>query len=109
MSIENFTQIGDGLILPHGVNITINNRATIGSNVTIYQGVTVGCIKEGERKGEPYIEDNIILGPNAVVVGGIRVGHDSLIAGNAFVNFDVPENSILIGNPGVIHKKAFKE
>lgn len=83
----------------------INNRAIIGSHCTIYQGVTVGCISEGKRKGEPIIEDNVVLGPNAVVVGGIHIGKNSIIAGNAFVNFDVPEDSIVIGNPGIVHRK----
>lgn len=53
-------------------------------------------------------EDNVFLGPNAVVVGGVLIGHDSIIAGNAFVNFDAPKNSIVIGSPGVIHKKCIR-
>jgi len=109
LSIENFSLIGDGLILPHGVNITINNRATIGAHCTIYQGVTVGVIANGKRKGEPCIGDNVVLGPNAVVVGGINVGDGAVIAGNAFVNFDVPADAIVIGNPGIIHKKTKRE
>jgi len=106
LSIENFAQIGEGLILPHGMNIAISNGATIGSHCTICQGVTIGSIVEGTRKGEPIIEDNVFIGPNAVIVGGIIIGHNAIIAGNSFVNFDVPENSIVIGNPGVIHKKG---
>lgn len=105
LCIENFSNIGNNLHLPHGLNIIINDNAIIGDNCIIYQGVTVGVIHEGKNAGTPIVENNVTLCPNAVVVGGIRIGHDSIIAGNAFVNFDVPPNSIVIGNPGVIHKK----
>lgn len=105
LGIENFSNIGEGLKLPHGINIIVNPSAKIGNNVTLYQGVTIGVIHEGEKKGAPTIEDNVQVGPNAVVVGRITIGHDSIIAGNSFVNINVPPNSIVLGNPAQIHFK----
>ena len=57
------------------------------------------------RQGDPVLEDNVVVCCNAMVCGNIRIGHDSMICAGAFVNFDVPPNSMVIGNPGVIHKK----
>ena len=103
LCIENFEKIGKNLTLPHGINIVINPESVIGNNCTIYQGVTLGVIHDGRRKGCPRIDDNVTIGPNAVIVGGVTIGHHSIIAGNAFINFDVPPYSKVIGNPGTIH------
>ena len=99
-------KIGDGLLLIHPYNITINSRAIIGNNCTILKGVTVGATKN--KNGEnlvPIIGDNVYLGVNSTIVGGIKVGNNSLIAANSFVNKDVPNDSIVIGNPSTIHAK----
>ena len=58
--------------------------------------------QEEKKKGCPVIGDRVWIGPEAVVVGGIYIGDNVLIAGNAFVNSDVPSNSIVMGNPGEI-------
>ena len=59
----------------------------------------------GKRGGVPTIGNRGQIGANAIVVGRIQVGNDVLIALGAFVNFDVPDNSIVIGNPGQIITK----
>ena len=56
----------------------------------------------GENKGAPVISDNVWIGTNAVIVGKISIGTDVMIAPNAFVNFNVPPHSIVIGNPAKI-------
>lgn len=56
-----------------------------------------------KKNGCPVICDEVWIGANSVIVGKIKIGKNVLIAPNAYVNFDVPENSIVIGNPGVIH------
>ena len=58
--------------------------------------------KRGKRVGCPVIGDEVWIGANSVVVGGIKVGNNVLIAPGSFVNFDVPDNSIVIGNPGKV-------
>ena len=59
----------------------------------------------GRRKGVPTIGDCVSIGINATVVGNIKIGNDVIIAPNSFVNFDVPDHSVVIGNPGIIHQK----
>ena len=95
-------QIGPGLYLGHPYNITINPRAVIGKNVNIHKGVTIGQENRGKRKGAPTIGDCVWIGINAVIVGNITVGNDVLIAANSFVNCDVPDHSVVYGNPCVI-------
>ncbi len=70
-------------------------------------GVTLGREYRGKRQGAPNIGNRVWIGPGAVIVGKVRIGDDSLIAPNSFVNFDVPDNSVVIGNPGkVVSKKG---
>lgn len=101
----NFQNVGEGLRLIHPWNITVNNNAIIGSNVTLYKGCTIGEITEGQRIGNPVIGNGVVVYANATICGSIHVGANCVIGPGAFVNFDVPENSIVIGNPGVIHRK----
>jgi serine O-acetyltransferase len=101
--ISDKTEIGEGLAIMHLGGIAINHHAKIGSNCTIYQGVTIGG-DVGKKSGAPVIGDKVWIGPNAVLAGKIIVGSNVLIAGNSYVNFDVPDNSIVLGNPGVIKR-----
>lgn len=99
--------IEGGLLIAHPFNITVNPKAVIGHNVTLFKGATIGSVRSGKRKGCPYIENRVVICCNAMVCGNIRIGNDVLISANSFVDFDVPDNSIVIGNPGKIyHKKA---
>lgn len=99
------TQIGSGFYIGHQGRVIINSKAVIGKNVNVATGVTIGQTNRGKNKGVPTIGDKVWIGTNAVVVGGITIGNDVLIAPNAYVNFDVPDHSIVIGNPGKIHFK----
>lgn len=98
-------QIGVGFIIRHVGGIAINSGVTIGKNVEILQGVTIGYERRGIRQGNPQIGDDVWIGSNATVVGNVSVGNNVLIAPGAFVNFSVPDNSIVIGNPGKIISK----
>jgi serine O-acetyltransferase len=95
-------KIGKGLFLGHFGNIVINQGVSMGENCNIAQGVTLGYISVGDKKGCPKIGDRVWIGANAVVVGNISIGNDVLIAPLTFVNFDVPEGSTVMGNPGKI-------
>lgn len=99
------TQIGEGLYIGHFGALGINPDAKIGRNCNIDYGVTIGQVNTGKHKGCPVIGDKVWIGSNAVIVGKIQIGSNVLIAPNAFVNFDVPDNSVVIGNPGQIHQK----
>ena len=95
------TSIGPGIIFGHWGTIVINPSVKIGKNFGISHGCLIGN-SQGKRKGVPTIGDNVIMHANAVIVGKCSIGNDVLIAPGAFVNFDVPDNSVVIGNPGKI-------
>lgn len=95
------TEIGPGFRISHFGNIVVNPAAKIGKNFSIAQGALIGSA-DGKHKGIPVIGDNVIMSANSVVIGGINVGDYVMIAPGAFVNFDVPTHSIVIGNPGRI-------
>ncbi|HEV7380784.1 MAG TPA: serine acetyltransferase [Dyadobacter sp.] len=99
------TKIGAGLYIGHHGTIVINRLAVIGKNCNITHNVTIGMQNRGAKKGYPTIGDNVWIGTGAVIVGSIIVENNVIIAPNAYVNFDVPQNSIVIGNPGKIIKK----
>lgn len=96
------TKIGEGFYIGHLGRVIIHPDAVLGKNVNIATGVTIGMENRGERKGAPTISDNCWIGTNAVVVGNIKIGSDVLIAPLTYVNFDVPDHSIVVGNPGRI-------
>lgn len=97
--------IGGGMLLVHPFAITINSNATVGEDLTIFKGATIGSVRSGSHRGVPCIGDRVTICACAMVCGGITIGDDVLIAANSFVNFDVPSNSVVIGNPAIIHPK----
>ncbi|ADQ18136.1 transferase hexapeptide repeat containing protein [Leadbetterella byssophila DSM 17132] len=91
---------GPGLQIWHYGYIIINPNAIIGENATIYPGVEIG-----EKKGGvPIIGNNVFIGAGAIVFGNLRIGNNSVIAPNAVVISDVPENAIVGGVPAKILK-----
>lgn len=92
-------QIGEGLYFGHPVCITINPNAVIGKNCNIHKGVTIGQENRGKRRGCPVIGDSVWIGINSTIVGSIKIGNDVLIAPNSYVNCDIPDHSVVFGNP----------
>lgn len=105
IEISTELQIGPGLYFGHPYCITINPRACLGKNINIHKGVTIGEEHRGLREGCPTIGDNVWIGINATIVGRVKIGNDVLIAANSFVNCDVPDHSIVFGNPCIIKHK----
>lgn len=97
--------IGERFVMGHPRNITINCRAIIGDDCVIFKNATIGSVRSGKRAGVPIIGNKVVVGCNAFLCGGIRIGNDVLIAANSFVDFDVPDHSLVVGNPGVVHYK----
>lgn len=91
--------IGAGFYIGHPYCITINPNAIIGDNCNIHKNVTIGQENRGNRKGAPIIGNKVWIGVNSTIVGKIKIGNDVLIAPNSFVNCDIPDHSIVIGNP----------
>jgi serine acetyltransferase/coenzyme F420-reducing hydrogenase beta subunit len=103
--IEGNPNFGKGLIIGHYGRIIINGSAKFGEQIYVTHGVTVGQNATGKRKGVPIIGNRVRIGANASIVGNVRIGNDVLIAPNAFVNVDVPDHSVAVGNPCVIRRK----
>ena len=82
-----------------------NLGVVVGKNVDCINGVLLEQIDNGVKAGTPIIGNNIFLRKNLIVVGKIKIGNDVLIAPGVYVNFDVPDHSIVIGNPGKIIPK----
>lgn len=97
--IHRDTLIGDGLYIGHFGNIIININAVIGKNCNLTAGVVIGQTNRGEFKGAPTIGNFVWIGANSIIVGKIKIGNNVLIAPGSFVNKDVPDNTIVIGNP----------
>lgn len=95
-------KIGKGFYIGHFGTIIVSRHTIIGENCNIAPGVTIGATRRGENKGAPVIGNLVWIGTNSLIVGRIKIGNNVLIAPGAFINFDVPDNSIVIGNPGVI-------
>lgn len=99
------TEIGEGFYIGHYGTIVINVKAKIGKNCNITHNTTIGQANRGKLKGYPTIGDNVYIGTGAVIVGNINIGSNVLIAPNSFVNMDVPDRSVVVGNPAKIIKK----
>jgi serine O-acetyltransferase len=96
------TSIGPGLYIGHFGGVVISPHAVLGANVNIAQGVTIGATSRGKRLGAPTLEDRVWVGAHAIIVGKVTIGREALIAPGAYVNFDVPAKSVVLGNPGQV-------
>ena len=96
------TSIGPGLYIGHFGGVVISPYAVLGRNINIAQGVTIGATSRGKHLGAPTLEDRVWVGANAIIVGKVTIGRETLIAPGAYVNFDVPAGSVVLGNPGQI-------
>lgn len=105
LEISAHTTIGEGLYLGHPYNITVAAGAIIGDNVNLHKGCTIGRENRGKREGSPIIGNCVSVGINSTIVGKVTIGDDVMVAPNTFINFDVPDHSVVIGNPGIIHHK----
>lgn len=109
LEIKTKTKIKPGFVMIHPYNITVSPFAVIGRNVNIYKGATIG-LSQGKHPGAPQIGNSVQIGINSTVIGGIKIGNDVLIGPNTLVNRDVPDHSIVIGNPcKIIHKENATE
>lgn len=95
-------KIGIKLFIDHGIGVVIGETATIGDNCTIYHNVTLGGTGKDKDKRHPDIGDNVMIGAGAKILGPIKVGNNSKIGANSVILNDVPDNSTVVGIPGVI-------
>ena len=90
-------EIGKRLFIDHGFGVVIGETTIIGDDVTIYQGVTLGATFKETGKRHPTIEDNVLIGAGAKVLGSITVHKNAKIGAGAIVLDDVLENKTVIG------------
>jgi len=95
-------RIGNNLFIDHGMGVVIGETSEIGDNVTLYHQVTLGGVSLEKGKRHPTIENNVVIGAGAKVLGAIVVGEGSRIGSNAVVVKDVPPNSVVVGVPGQV-------
>jgi serine O-acetyltransferase len=100
IEIHPAAQIGDGFFIDHGMGVVIGETAEIGTDVTLYQGVTLGGTGFATGKRHPTVQDNVTIGSGAKLLGPITVGHGSKIGANSVVIHDIPPNCTVVGNPG---------
>jgi serine O-acetyltransferase len=98
--------IGPGFFIDHGMGVVIGETAEIGADVTLYHGVTLGGVSLEKGKRHPTIGDRVVIGAGAKVLGNIVIGEDSRIGANAVVVKSVPPNSVVVGVPGQIVRRA---
>jgi serine O-acetyltransferase len=107
-------KIGKNLFIDHGMGVVIGETSEIKDNVTIYHMVTLGGIspsinsnEQRDIKRHPTLEDNVVVGSGAQVLGPVVVGKNAKIGANAVITKDVPANAVMIGIPAKnINNKA---
>lgn len=103
--ISSDAEIGEGLFLSSHPGHIVVGPIKIGKYCNINNAVTIGRAYKGGKIGRPTLDDFVWIGPGSVIVGNIKIGKNVLIAPNSFVNFDVPDNSLVIGNPAKVFNK----
>ena len=91
--------IGRRFFIDHGMGVVIGETAVIGDDVTLYHGVTLGGVTWSPGKRHPTVEDGVVIGAGAQVLGPITVGRDARIGANAVVLKDVPPGATMVGIP----------
>ena len=98
IEIHPAAKIGRRFFIDHGVGVVIGETAEIGNDVTLYQGVTLGGVSWNNGKRHPTLEDGVIVGAGAKVLGPFTVGKNAKIGSNAVVVKAVPENATMVGS-----------
>ena len=94
--------IGHRVFIDHGMGVVIGETAIIGDDCTLYHGVTLGGTSWNKGKRHPTLEQGVVIGAGAKVLGPITIGKNAKIGSNAVVVKDVPENATAVGIPARI-------
>ena len=95
-------RIGRRLFIDHGMGVVIGETAVVGDDVTLYQGVTLGGTGKEHGKRHPTLEDSVVVGGGAKILGNITIGKNCRIGAGSVVVRNVPDNSTVVGVPGHI-------
>ena len=102
-------RIGRSVFIDHGMGVVIGETAEIGNRCLLYQGVTLGGTGKKNGKRHPTLEENVVIGAGAKVLGAITIGTNTRIGAGSVVVRDVEEDCTVVGIPGrVIHQSGVK-
>ncbi|ASK34990.1 serine O-acetyltransferase [Alcanivorax sp. N3-2A] len=102
-------RIGRRFFIDHGMGVVIGETAEIGDDVTLYHGVTLGGTSWNKGKRHPTLEDGVVVGAGAKVLGPFTVHKNAKIGSNSVVTKEVPEGATVVGIPGRVIGKAVTE
>jgi len=91
--------IGRRVFIDHGTGVVIGETAEIGNDCVLYQAVTLGGVSLAKEKRHPTLEDHVVVGAGAKLLGPIRIGHGSRVGANSVVVRDVPAGATVVGIP----------
>ena len=91
--------LGEGVFIDHGMGVVIGETATVGDNVMMYQGVTLGGTGKERGKRHPTVEDDAIIGVGASVLGAVTIGEGARVGAGSVVLKDVPAHTTAVGIP----------
>lgn len=98
--------IGRRVFIDHGIGVVIGETAVVHDDVTIYQGVTLGGVSLIKGKRHPTIENNVVIGSGAKILGNITIGAGSKVGANSVVIKNVPSDCTAVGVPARVIKKG---
>ncbi|MBN1807823.1 MAG: indole-3-glycerol phosphate synthase TrpC [Planctomycetes bacterium] len=98
--------LGRGVFIDHGMGVVIGETAIVGDDVTLFQGVTLGGTGKETGKRHPTLEEGVVVGAGAKILGNIRIGRNARVGGGSVVVSEVPPEATVVGVPGriVVHK-----
>lgn len=111
IEIHPAAKIGKRLFIDHGTGVVIGATSVVGDDVTLFHGVTLGGVGREEllRKRHPTVEDRVMIGAGAKILGNVTLGKGSFIGANAVVIKDVPPHATAVGVPSVIKGVSAKD
>jgi serine O-acetyltransferase len=102
-------RIGRGVFIDHGMGVVVGETAVVGNNCLLYQGVTLGGTGKDSGRRHPTLDDNVVVGAGAKVLGAIHVGSNTRIGAGSVLLRDVAPNSTVVGIPGrVVHQSGVR-
>lgn len=92
--------IGRRFFIDHGAGVVIGETAEVGDDVTLYHGVTLGGTSSTRGKRHPTLDDGVLVGAGAKILGPVRIGRGANVGANSVVISDVPPGMTVVGIPG---------
>ncbi|OYZ23974.1 MAG: serine O-acetyltransferase [Bdellovibrio sp. 28-41-41] len=95
-------QLGDRLVIDHGMGVVIGETAVVGNDCVIFHGVTLGGTKFDPTKRHPTIGDNVLIGAGAKILGPITIGNNVRIGANSVITKAINDDQIVVGNNQIV-------